>query len=936
MLKNIGIRGRMILLTLLPTLTVSILLGFYFISMRFSDLDRNLYIRGEAVTTELIAASEYGLYFDSKIILQNVTDNILNYPDVRMAAIYDKNGDLLTFTGRIPQVNPSFFKENADLITKKIFMQEGSKNIQFLAPVISRAVNPKENNIDKLYTEKDQRIGWVVVTLSRENTIVNQYQAIIATLLIVIIGLTVSILFGLRLGGDLINPLFDIINAVKRIKDGALDTRLDGNPPGELKTLEEGINSMALSLANSHEEMQRNIKRATRELRHTLKMIEHQNVQLDIARKQAIEASEVKSKFLANMSHEIRTPMNGILGFVGLLEKSKLNSLQKEYVETITQSSKSLLSIINNILDFSKIESGNLVLENHPFDLHEEIQNCVILFKPKIIQQQIDFGVRIDSRLPKMVSGDALRFCQILTNLIGNAIKFTEEGGVEICINLKRILNQQVEVFVSVCDTGIGLSRTQIKKLFSAFSQADLSTSRKYGGTGLGLTISKNLVEKMGGKIQVKSEINKGSCFSFTVIFDCENKIDLSYPYIPLKNVIVYDRTIYVGKMLVNDLEAAGVKCMTQYSETDLLDTVVEHDQFDLILVFNVLPPMQKLRQSLIMDLQSFSKGRIYLVANGSLLDLCDYSSDLAIQNCINYPYKIQKLAELFSGRLDQNKENITANEEIVNYDLKDSNKDKPLILTVDDNPINLKLLTILLQEKGFYPIEATSAKEALLLADKDDFIMVLTDVHMPEVDGVELCHRLRKISKYKHVPIIAVTADIVDGRNDVLLKEGFDAVQIKPIDDLSLSLLLETYFKDINNVKAVSPWAKQLNDSDSLNHNGQNIEQKLIDLTLGTKLAGGNENFAKEMLNAFIKSLPDAITEINKAYIEQNGKALRDAVHKLHGGASYCGVPMLKERLYVLERSLHTSDFIIDETVIKSYKQFLEIYDKTVVAYVL
>ncbi|WP_440683833.1 ATP-binding protein [Cysteiniphilum halobium] len=561
MLKNVGIRGRMILLTLLPTLTVSALLGFYFISMRFSDLDRNLYIRGEAVTTELVAASEYGLYFDSKIILQNVTDNILSYPDVRMAAIYDRDGNLLTFTGRIPQVTPRFFKENSDLISKKIFMQEGHKNIQFLAPVISRTINPKETSVDKLYTEKDQRIGWVVITLSRENTIMNQYQAIIATLLIVLIGLTVSILFGLRLSGDLINPLFDIINAVKRIKEGALDTKLDDNPPGELKNLEEGINSMALSLNNAHQEMQRNIKQATRELRHTLKTIERQNIQLDQARKEAIEASEIKSKFLANMSHEIRTPMNGVLGFLDLLAKSKLNSLQREYLETIMLSSNNLLSIINDILDFSKIESGNLILEHQPFNLHEEISNCMMLFKPRVIKQQVDFGVLLDPQLPEMVIGDALRFCQILTNLVGNALKFTEQASVCVSVKLKAIHNEQVEIYVEVKDTGIGLSPAQIDKLFHAFTQADLSTSRKYGGTGLGLTISKTLIEKMHGEINVKSELNHGACFSFNVFFDkAPSSVIEKTHSISIKKLIVYNQSQYAGEMFLSHIALLGIE----------------------------------------------------------------------------------------------------------------------------------------------------------------------------------------------------------------------------------------------------------------------------------------------------------------------------------------------------------------------------------------
>ncbi len=841
-----------------------------------------------------------------------------------MAAIYDKNGSLLTFTGQIPQVSPSFFEENAGLSNKKIFMQEARNNLQFLAPVISRTVNPKEANLDKLYSEKDQKIGWVVITLSRENTKVTQYQAIIATLLIVLIGLTVSILFGLRLSGDLINPLFDIINAVKRIKEGTLDTKLDGKSPGELKNLEDGINSMALSLANSHEEMQRNIKRATRELRHTLQTVERQNVQLDVARKEAVEASEIKSKFLANMSHEIRTPMNGILGFLDLLAKSELNSLQKEYLETIALSSKNLLSIINDILDFSKIESGSLLLENNVFNLHEEIYNCIMLFKPKIIEQQIDFGLKLDPDLPQMVVGDALRFCQILTNLVGNALKFTEKGGVKVEVSLKEITVEKVELIVLVTDTGIGLSKTQIEKLFNAFTQADLSTSRKYGGTGLGLTISKTLIEKMGGQISVVSEPNQGARFSFSVIFNKEPDTQtLAYPRISAPQLIIYDKTHYAGEMLISDLKTCGVRCLICVTETSLIDMVVENPDIDIVMVFNELPDKQKLKQSLIMDLNSFSNANLFLVANSSWNELVEYCQQLGIKNGLNYPYKLHKLTSFLSSSF----ENISLVEASMTSS-SESIANPQAILIVDDNPINLKLLHILLEQKGHKPVDAFSAKEALLLAHEHNFTMILTDVHMPEMDGIELCHELRKNPKYQHIPIIAVTADVVEGQSNALLQEGFDAIQIKPISDMELSELLAHYLNSMSDQRPIS-------NMEASYQKPENTEMlKLIDLEFGASLAGGNMKFAKEMLSAFMDTLTQAIKDIMKAYERNEGKALCERVHKLHGGASYCGVPLLKDTLCLLEKALHHSDFVINVVVLEKYKQFLEVCDKTMQAY--
>ena len=919
MLKKVGIRGRMILLTIVPTMTVSILLGFYFISMRFSDLNRNLYIRGEAIATELVAASEYGLYLDNKVILQNVTDSILSYPDIIMAAVYDVNGQLLTFTGRIPQLTQSFFKQNKNLESKNILHLEGKNSVQFVAPVITRSLNLEDAVQDNAYMDINQRIGWVGVTLSRQRTALNQYQAIIATLLIVLIGLTVSILFGLRLGGDLINPLFYMINAVKRIRDGNLNVAININSPGEMQVLEEGINSMAFSLKNSHQEMQKNIEKATENLRKTLQTIEIQNKELNVARKEAIEASQIKSKFLANMSHEIRTPMNGILGFLDLLDKSELNVDQQEYVGTIYESSKHLLGVINDILDFSKIESGSLVLEQQPFNIVQKIENSIMLFKPEILNKNLDFALCIDRNLPKKVIGDSLRFSQIITNLTSNALKFTETGGVKVDVNMHACTDHTITLSVVIVDTGVGLSDDQKTKLFHAFTQADLSTSRKYGGTGLGLTITKSLIEKMGGHINVESAPNKGASFSFTAKFGrCQASENIDSIKFTTQNVVVYDQTIFAAQAIIKSLNDYSIPHMRFNNEAKLIDYIVAHQAVTvLFLAYSDLPGLDKLYQSLVMDLKAFTKAHIILFANASEVVLKKYAQHWQIADYLNFPYKESKLINILQTKEASveisPKLQIMPNNKKLSYQFYQ-------VLVIDDNPINLKLLKIFLENLGLNVTISASGFEALQLAKKQNFDLILTDIQMPEMDGVVVCQKLRELAKYKSTPIVAVTADIVDGRDADLLAKGFDAIQIKPISEEKIAQLVLQFIEKkplpIGAVKKVS----KIDPS----------KKPLVDLDLGAELAGGNEAFAKEMLQALLASLPKEQQQIEQAYQANDPKQLKAYVHKLHGGCSYCGVPLLKSAAAKLEALLNNAETLISDEIKASYCALINSIEKT------
>lgn len=265
---------------------------------------------------------------------------------------------------------------------------------------------------------------------------------------------------------DVTRPISNMVSMVDRIRRGHLGSRIEGQMLGELDTLKNGINAMAVSLSEYHSEMQQSIDQATSDLRETLEQLEIQNVELDIAKKDAQEAARIKSEFLANMSHELRTPLNGVIGFTRQMLKTRLTPSQRDYLQTIEKSANNLLTIINDILDFSKLEAGKLMLENIPFDFQDTVDEVMRLLAPMAHEKGLELNLRVENRIPSGVIGDPLRIQQVLTNLIGNASKFTERGQIDVEASLKLDREDIVEVQFKVRDTGIGISERQQSQLF--------------------------------------------------------------------------------------------------------------------------------------------------------------------------------------------------------------------------------------------------------------------------------------------------------------------------------------------------------------------------------------------------------------------------------------------------------------------------------------
>ncbi len=863
-MRPLGIQSQILLTTLIPVVLIDLLFTYRHIDSSIEQAGELLQSKGQIIAQQIAGASEYNMFSGNDAQLRYLLEQSIDHDEVVRAAVFDQSGR------RVAEAVSAAWDPRA------------SADYRYLRqPIRSQSIVPTGAPA----VERVETVGWVHLYLSRSQLQHTARRIITDSILFFAAILIMAVVVVTLVSRRITRPIYRLVDHLKDVETGQLGKPIEPVEGNEIGAVQMGFNRMTQALLAHRRHLNLRIQQATQQLNAAITDLEAKNREFGLARDEAQKANRIKSEFLANMSHEIRTPINGIKGFISLLGQSRLDATQRRYVDIVLKSTADLTNIVNEILDFSKMESGKLHLVDEEFDLYEVIEQTRDILFINLLARDIDLNLILYSDTPRRVIGDKLRLKQILLNLIGNAIKFTDEGRVAIRVQIESESDAEIDLAISVEDTGIGISPADQARLFKAFSQIEGSDSRRFTGTGLGLVISKNLATLMGGDIAMRSAAGAGSEFTLRLPLKKGRPDSPADPSAtPRALIFAADKLCLMETRSL--YERAGVDV-----ESSLIEATTDVDAVRECL-HRCLPHTD----FLVFDLRHF----------GLDLDAILSGDFPAATRIILMHYDAGRVAEIHAaGEFVSVINTSRALARLLDPATQESPRSSPpvaptgaarRVLLVDDNPVNLKLASELISLWGHEVTETDNGKAALRCYREADFDLVVLDIQMPDIDGVELLSQMRAAKPAARTPAVALTANIMDGEAERLLQRGFDYFLGKPIDESRFRALL-----DGAGPRAVAALPDDTDKSTTADCS--------LDPARSLALAADNPALLRQIFEILERDLPDHRGQLLKAHGAGDRERLGALAHKLHGVTCYASLPRLRRSVLALQQCLARND---------------------------
>ena len=754
----------------------------------------------------------------------------------------------------------------------------------------------------------DKVLGTIFIRADLDDLYTRMYRYIGTVVGVLCVSVLASFFVSSKLQQVITTPIIGLAQLARVIsRDRNYSLRATKHKNDELGLLSESFNEMLDQIHRREQELEEHRQNLEEKVSQRTAELTAVNSKLTVARDHAEDASRAKSEFLANMSHEIRTPLNGIIGMTELALDAGLTSEQREYVAMVKQSADTLLELINDILDFSKVEAGKLTLAPTWFDLRDHLCDTMSMFAFEVHRKGIEMILDVSPDVPDEVVGDPVRLRQIIVNLFSNAVKFTHQGEIVLRVSLDSHSKREVCLRFAVSDTGIGIPDEKQSSIFESFSQADGTTTRKYGGTGLGLAISERLVELMRGEIWVESAVDRGSTFQFTAAFE------VSAAWTPTRKPIDALRGVKVliveangtGRRVLSELlESWGMHPVALGEPQEALTTAVRASETGAAFPVCLLDLDMKASDPLefaadVRRQEELKDIKLIPLTVAATRDDLDRRERLQLEEYQTKPLKYGALRQgvlRALGRAEPDGPGASEDRDQEGASPGTSEGLPLRILVAEDNVVNQRFVARVLEKRGYRVRTVANGRQALAALEEESFDLILMDLQMPEMGGLDATRRIRGAERMtgKHVPIIALTASALKGDRNRCLHAGMDEYISKPIRSIEL----------LEAIQRLTGKTSMEGDSKTLDAmDGKNEDLPVFDARAAMEGVDGDLALLQEIAELFLEDLPETLSELRRAAEERDMVAVDRLAHKLKGSVGNLGALAAHDAAVLVER---------------------------------